>query len=177
MLRFRDVKHDTSHDRIFISYTLNISGPCHLPSLHLRQLGLLPPAENTRTRCLRFLTRRRQWTGRVPGYTTTPRAACSGVGGTPELTFCSSLHFSRVCLFVVIVGRGGQFEIGFCYAAQTRFKFVRILISALTAGIMSLVLGSQFLQELVFLLWKKLRNILENLCRVVYTYILCRYFI
>lgn len=34
--------------------------PCHLPSLHLHQLGLLPPAENTRTRCLRFLTRRRR---------------------------------------------------------------------------------------------------------------------
>lgn len=78
--------------------------------------------------------------------------ARAGVVGTSELTFGPSLHFSFVCSFVVIVGGGGQFEIGFCYVAQTRFKFMRILISALTAGIMSLVLGSQFLKELVFLL-------------------------
>lgn len=38
-----------------------------LPSLLLHQLGLLPPAENTPTQCLHFLTRRKG-TGKVPGY-------------------------------------------------------------------------------------------------------------
>lgn len=39
-----------------------------LPSLLLHQLGLLRPAENTPTQCLRCQTRRRKWTDKVPGY-------------------------------------------------------------------------------------------------------------
>ncbi|KYO26628.1 hypothetical protein Y1Q_0019113 [Alligator mississippiensis] len=43
-------------------------GLCLLQSLHLHPLDLLPPAENTHTRCLRFQMRRKKLTGKVPGY-------------------------------------------------------------------------------------------------------------